>query len=284
MEKKIKHYIELMRLDQPIGTYLVLWPALWSIAFADPEFEQIWLYFVFITGAIIARSAGCIVNDIIDRKLDAKVERTKNRPIACGNITVNSALILLSLLTLLGMALLLTLSSTALIMGVSMIIPVMLYPFMKRITYWPQAFLGLTINWGALMGWAAVRDSVGIPAILLYIGAFFWTLGYDTIYSHQDKLDDLNIGIKSTALKLGSRTKQYLVLFYTLAIFFFWLVGTLLQANFWYHITLLAAVIHFVWQILYVDIDDPKKCARVFKSNGYFGLIIFLGALIGSSL
>lgn len=283
MENKLKHYIELMRLDKPVGIYLVLWPALWSIAFADPEFEQLWLYFVFTVGAVIARSAGCIVNDMMDRKLDAKVERTKNRPLACGKISLNSALILTLLLSLVGGLLLITLSSTAVIMGAAVILPITFYPLMKRITYWPQAFLGLTINWGALVGWAAVKDSVGIPAILLYIGCVFWTLGYDTIYSHQDKKDDLHAGIKSTALKLGDKTKQYLILFYMLAIFFFWLVGIFLKVNLWYHILIIVAIIHFMWQLLYLDTDSPEKCLRVFKSNGYFGLIIFVAALVGGA-
>lgn len=283
MENSLKPYIELMRLDKPIGIYLVLWPSLWSIAFADPEFEHIWLYFVFTVGAIVARSAGCIVNDIIDRKIDAKVERTKNRPLACGKIKLSSAFILLASLLLLGLLLLVTLSSTVIMLGLFVVIPMSLYPLMKRFTYWPQIFLGFTLNWGVLMGWAAVKDSVGIPAIIIYAASILWTIGYDTIYGHQDKKDDIKAGVKSTSLKFGDKTKQYLILFYGATIILLWLVGALLKVNFWYHALLFVGILQFVWQILYVDIDDPKKCLRVFKSNNYFGLIILAAAIIGGN-
>jgi 4-hydroxybenzoate polyprenyltransferase len=283
MEHSLKPYIELMRLDKPIGIYLLAWPCLWSIAFADPSGDYLWLYFVFAVGSIIMRSAECVMNDIADRKIDAKVKRTKSRPLASGKITLSAAFLTLFCLLTLGLFLLVTLSYTAIMLGVFALIPMAIYPFMKRFTYWPQAFLGITINWGALMGWAAVHDNVGIPSVLLYLAAIFWTIGYDTIYGHQDKLDDLELGVKSTALKFGEKTKSYLVVFYGLTIVLLWFVGALLKVNFWYHVFLLLGILHLVWQVLYLDINKPDNCLRVFKSNAYFGAVIFIGALLGST-
>jgi 4-hydroxybenzoate polyprenyltransferase len=253
-------YIRLMRLHQPVGIWLLLWPCWWGMAMATHGLPLLSGLVLFALGAILMRSAGCIINDIADRDIDKLVERTRNRPLASGELSLRQAFMLLAALLVTAAGVVMLLGPVVFMWGVLSLAPVVIYPFMKRISWWPQLFLGFTFNWGALMGWAAVRGAVELPAIMLYIGGIFWTLGYDTIYAHQDKLDDARIGVKSTALRLGLKTKQALGVFYLLAILFWALVQ-----------------LHFGWQVCNVNLDDPASCRRIFVSNIALGLLVFMG-------
>lgn len=232
---------------------------------------------LFALGAIVMRGAGCVVNDIIDRNIDAQVERTKSRPIASGAVSVKQAIAFLTLLLTIGLIILLQFNTTTRLLGIIILLPIIIYPFMKRFTYWPQLFLGLTFNWGALMGWAAVSGHVSVPAVLIYLAGIFWTLGYDTIYAHQDKEDDLAIGVKSTALAFGSRSKKYVTLFYLLTLLFLILAGIFRGYGFPFFSAIAVTALHFAWQIRSVNLDDPTDCLIVFRSNAHMGWIPFLG-------
>ncbi|MDB2414371.1 4-hydroxybenzoate octaprenyltransferase [Rickettsiales bacterium] len=274
-------YIRLLRINHPIGIILLVWPCWWTIAMAERGSINLGLLIVFGFGAFLMRSAGCIINDILDRDVDAQVRRTKDRPIANGDISVREASLVVVLFLLIGWAILLTLSNTAIILGYLVVIPIIVYPLMKRVTYWPQAFLGLTFNWGVLMGWAAVHDKISMPAILIYIAGVAWTLGYDTIYAHQDKIDDLALGLKSAALKLGRRTKRYLYVFYGTTTICLWAAGILLGNGVLYHLFLVIGALQLFWQVTMVNLDNPNDCKIKFQSNRYYGAIIFLGVLGG---
>lgn len=277
-------YLRLMRFDSPTGFFLLLWPCWWSIGFASSESNidfPLYYYFIFLVGTIVMRSAGCIINDIIDRKIDQKVERTKNRPLASGEIKLYEAILIAFILLSIGAAILLSMNDTVLMMGYIVIVPIFVYPLMKRITYWPQAFLALTFNWGALMGWAAITNEINPIGVIIYIACIFWTLGYDTIYSHQDKEHDALLGVKSTALKLGKYTKKYLYVFYSTTIICLWFAGVLVNKGIFYHIFLLIAAFQLFWQINSVDFNNAESCMAKFKSNRYFGAIIFIGILAG---
>lgn len=277
----LQPYFRIMRLDNMTGTFLLLWPGFISIGFASGDVISWKLLLLFALGSVIMRSAGCVVNDIIDRKVDAMVERTKNRPLANGDLKLHEAVLLLFLLLMLGATILLTLPSTAIILGAIIIIPIFVYPFMKRVTYWPQLFLALTINWGALMGWAAVNDAISLPAVMIYIACMFWTLGYDTIYAHQDKEDDMLLGIKSTALKFGSYTKKYVYTFYAITTILFWFSGIVTGSGILFHVFLIIAAFQLYWQANSVNLDDAKDCMAKFSSNRYYGLIVFIGVILG---
>ena len=203
-------YLSLARADRPIGTWLLLLPCWWSISLASPSWPDGKMLVLFVIGSLVMRGAGCTVNDIVDRNFDARVARTAARPISSGQVSVRQAIIFLALQLLLGLVVLLQFNTFAIGLGIGSLVLVALYPFMKRITYWPQLFLGLTFNWGALLGWAAVKGGFGLSAAVLYAAGIFWTLGYDTIYAHQDKEDDILIGVKSTALKFGASTGPWL--------------------------------------------------------------------------
>jgi 4-hydroxybenzoate polyprenyltransferase len=269
-----------MRLHQTTGIWLLLWPCWWSIALASPYLPSLKLLVIFALGAIIMRSAGCIINDLADRKIDAQVTRTKNRPLASGEITPKQAMILLALLLLSGGALLLLLNLPTIILGISSLLLVVAYPFMKRITYWPQAFLGLTFNWGALMGWAAVSGTLGLPALLLYAAGICWTLGYDTIYAHQDKESDLLIGVKSTAVKLGSNTKSWLNRFYSSFVLLLFIAGTISSAKNGFYVIWCLIALQLYWQIKMVNLDSPDDCMRKFRANRWLGALVFLAILL----
>ncbi len=215
LPSKARPYARLMRLDRPIGTWLLLWPCWWSVALAGIEgWREIGFMILFAVGAIIMRGAGCVVNDLYDRDIDVKVERTLTRPLASGEISKEGAISLLILLLCAGLAVLLQFNQLPRWIGASSLVLVFTYPLAKRVTWWPQFVLGLTFNWGALLGWTAVRGEIGGPALLLYAAGVFWTLGYDTIYAHQDKKDDVLIGIKSLALYLGDRSRFWIGAFY----------------------------------------------------------------------
>ncbi|CAA7623026.1 4-hydroxybenzoate octaprenyltransferase [Magnetospirillum sp. SS-4] len=281
MPAAIRPYLRLMRLDRPIGTWLLLFPCWWSAALAADGLPDPWLLVLFAVGAVVMRGAGCTFNDWADRDFDGRVARTASRPIPSGAVSANQALLFLALLLLLGLAILMQLNPFAVSVGMASLLLVFPYPFMKRITYWPQAWLGLTFNWGALLGWAAVRGQIDLPALLLYAAGPFWTLGYDTIYAHQDKEDDALIGVKSTALALGDATPKWLWLFYGATLTLMgaagWTAG--LGWAFWPGLALAGG--HLVWQILRVDIHDSADCLAKFKSNRHFGWLLLAAIVAG---
>jgi 4-hydroxybenzoate polyprenyltransferase len=280
-------YLRLSRLDRPIGSWLLLLPCWWSCALAaiathnTASVVQLALFFV---GAFAMRGAGCTYNDIVDRDLDASVERTRSRPIPSGQVSVFSAGVFLVAQALVGFAVLLSFNVFTIGLGIASLAIVAVYPFMKRITYWPQIVLGLAFSWGALMGWAAAFARLDAPALLLYAGAIAWVIGYDTIYAHQDREDDALIGIKSTALLFGERTKPLLALFYGLAVVLVGVAGLISSAGLVFAIGLLAFAAHLGWQIARLDIADPNRCLALFKSNRDAGLILFAGLLLDAAL
>ena len=281
-------YLTLARIDRPIGTWLLLLPGWWALALALPATttgpELIGYFLLFGVGAIVMRGAGCVVNDIADRKFDAAVARTANRPIASGRISILSALIFMAGLSSVGLIILLQFNAVAIAVGVASFALIVPYPFMKRITYWPQAFLGLTFNWGALLGWAAASGTIEFAALVLYAAGFFWTLAYDTIYAHQDKEDDALVGVKSTALMLGDRSRVWIVWFFAATVILLVAVGLVSFATpsaAWpYWAALAGAVAHAVWQVMKVDFANPASCLRMFKANRDFGLILLIGMLM----
>ncbi len=274
-------YLRLARADRPIGTWLLLLPCWWGVALASPSWPDAGLFVLFAIGSLVMRGAGCTLNDIADREFDARVARTATRPIASGQVSVFQAVIFLGLLLFLGLAVLLQFNSFSQILGISSLVLVAIYPFMKRITYWPQLFLGLTFNWGALLGWTVVTGGLAQPAIALYAAGVFWTLGYDTIYAHQDKEDDVLIGIKSTALKFGASTRPWLVGFYGATAVLMAAAGFLVGLGWPFYLALGLGSLHLLWQARMVDIADPKDCLYKFKSNRDFGFIILAGIIAG---
>jgi 4-hydroxybenzoate polyprenyltransferase len=273
-------YLRLARLDRPIGSWLLLIPCWWSVALAAIHAGaqiNLWHCALFFIGAFAMRGAGCTWNDIVDRDLDARVERTRSRPIPSGQVSVRAAAIFLVLQALVGLAVLLQFNRFTVYVGFASLAVVAIYPFMKRVTYWPQIVLGLAFSWGALMGWPATFARLDLPAYLLYVGAICWVIGYDTIYAHQDREDDALIGIKSTALLFGERTKPMLAMFYSLAVVLIALAGWSTGAGFVFAVGLFAFAAHLAWQIARLDVDDPLLCLSVFKSNRDAGLILFAG-------
>src|SRR5579864_6676345 len=280
----LRPYLRLARLDRPIGSWLLLLPCWWSSALASvaaharaPSLAHLVLFFI---GAFAMRGAGCTWNDIVDRDLDASVERTRSRPIPSGQVSVIQAALFLVLQALIGLLVLITFNGFAILLGIASLAIVVIYPFMKRITYWPQIVLGLAFSWGALMGWAAAFGTLDPPAFALYAGSIAWVIGYDTVYAHQDREDDALIGIKSTALLFGERTKPMLALFYGLATVLIGLAGTLAGAGALFGLGLLGFAAHLAWQIARLDIADPELCLRIFKSDRDAGLILFAGMLL----
>ena len=268
-----------MRLHQPVGIFLLLWPCLISLNLASNGRPDFSLIIVFIIGSIVMRSAGCVFNDLIDCKFDKEVLRTKNRPLANGAISVKDAIKLLVFLLIIALCLLFFLNELAVTISFLSIPLVALYPFCKRFTYWPQLCLGVTFNLGALIAWAAVKSSLSLSPILLYIGFIFWTLGYDTIYAHQDKTDDLKLGLKSTAIKLGEKTEKYLNAFYTIAITTIIFAFGVLGINKYFYVLMALPVMILFWQVATINIYDRGNCARRFKSNIIVGALIFIASL-----
>ncbi len=278
-------YLRLARADRPIGTWLLMWPCWWGLALASSTVGASWpdpiLLGLFALGAFIMRGAGCTYNDIIDRDIDAQVARTAARPIASGQVSVTRAWVFVGALCFLGLIILLTLNAFTILLGVASLGLIAIYPFMKRLTYWPQIFLGLAFNWGALMGWAAVTGALTLTPLLLYGAGIAWTLGYDTIYAHQDKDDDALVGVKSTALKFGQNTKSWLWGFYGLTFFLLALAGNATGLAWPFFVVLSFAGGHLVWQIKTLDINAPDNCLTLFRSNRDFGALIFLAITFG---
>ncbi len=273
-------YLRLSRLDRPIGSWLLLLPCWWSAALAGGDISRLPLILaLFFIGAFAMRGAGCTWNDITDRDLDAKVERTRSRPIPAGQVSVRQALVWLVIQALIGLLVLLQFNRFAVMTGIASLVIVAVYPFMKRITFWPQIVLGLAFSWGALMGFAVTLGRIDATALSLYAGSIAWVIGYDTIYAHQDAEDDALIGVKSTARLFGARTREALMVFYPLAAM---LIGTALAlagAGWPAWIGLAAFAAHLVWQIRRLEISDPALCLLLFKSNRDAGLLLFAGML-----
>jgi len=280
-------YLRLSRLDRPIGSWLLLLPCWWSSGLAAVAAQQrtpgLWHIVLFFIGAFAMRGAGCTWNDIVDRDLDGAVERTASRPIPSGQVSLVQAAAFLVLQALIGLAVLVCFNSFTIALGIASLAIVAIYPFMKRITYWPQIVLGLAFSWGALMGWAATFARLDLPALLLYAGAISWVIGYDTIYAHQDREDDALIGIKSTALLFGPRTKPMLILFYGIAVVLIGAAGFSAKAGLLFALGLIAFAAHLAWQVARLDIADPDNCLTVFKSNRDAGLILFAGLLLDAA-
>lgn len=281
-------YLRLSRLDRPIGSWLLLMPCWWSAALAAGIAGDVGQLPVtlalFFAGAFVMRGAGCTWNDITDRDLDARVERTRSRPIPAGQVSVKQAAVFLVAQALIGLAVLLQFNHFAVMTGIASLLIVAVYPFMKRITWWPQIVLGLAFSWGALMGFAVTLGRIDASALLLYLGSIAWVIGYDTIYAHQDAEDDALIGIKSTALLFGARTRPALMAFYAAAVVLIGAALALAGARWPAGIGLAASAAHLVWQIRRLDIGDPALCLRIFKSNRDAGLLLFAGLLADAVL
>ena len=277
---KIKILIELTRLSKPIGFMLLFWPCSWGLALAfnnNGEFVLFIKYiFLFFLGSVLMRSAGCICNDIVDKDFDIKVKRTKSRPLPSGKITVIESFFYLFLLCLIAFIILIQFNYLTVILGLLSMPFAFLYPFMKRFTYWPQLFLGLTFNWGILMSWTSITGEISLAPILLYISAIFWTLGYDTIYGFQDINDDEIIGVKSTSIKFKKNYKLFVGVCYFISILFLITLGLYNENTIYYFIFLIFPVMHFFYQILKLNRNNSKSCLLLFKSNNFFGFLIFL--------
>ena len=288
LPKPVRPYALLMRLDRPIGTWLLLLPCWWSLGLGWQLNQQKitllelgYLYFLFTVGAILMRGAGCTINDLLDRKLDQLVARTANRPIASGVISVTNAILFLLLLLALSLTILLQLNETCWLLGFLVLLLVFSYPTFKRFTYWPQLVLGLTFNWGALMGWVSITGTIDTPSLILYLAGIFWTLGYDTIYANQDKEDDALIGVKSSALALENLTKPFIYIVYTVTIFGIFLIGWISKFSIPFYLVCLIALCQLIWQIRALDLDSPNDCLKKFKSNRLFGFLITFAIFLG---
>lgn len=285
VKQAVSPYIRLMRMDRPIGTYLLFWPCAWSIALSAnagcwPDFYMLGL---FATGALIMRGAGCTINDLWDRDIDKQVERTRNRPLASGEITQMDAIVFLSAQLSLGLLVLVQLNWESILLGASSLGLVVTYPLMKRVTYWPQLVLGMAFNWGALLGWCATQGVVDWSACLpLYLSGICWTIVYDTIYAHQDKKDDLQIGVKSTALRFGDNTKLWLSGFTAAMLTGLTAAGLACDQTLPYYASVGLVGGHLVQQIYSLKINNPTDCAQKFFSNNHIGLILFLGIVMGT--
>lgn len=274
-------YARLMRVDRPIGTWLLLLPCWWGVALASPHLPDLWLMILFAIGALVMRGAGCVVNDIYDRRLDAMVERTRTRPLASGQIKLWQAVFFLGILLCLGLLVLLLFNGFTVAVGIASLLLVFAYPAMKRITWWPQLFLGFTFNWGALMGWSAVTGGLNTASLLIYAAGVFWTLGYDTIYAHQDKRDDELIGIKSTARLFADNSRPWVTLFYALCLGFLALAGLVVGLGQAFYIALLIAGGFIAIQLAVWNMNSPEDCLLRFHTNRDFGLIILAGIIFG---
>ncbi len=275
-------YLRLARLDRPIGSWLLLMPCWWSVGLVGlrlDHFPSLWHIVLFFIGAFAMRGAGCTWNDLVDRNLDAMVERTRSRPIPSGQVSVAQATAFMVAQALIGFLVLIQFNRFTVVTGLCSLLVVAIYPFMKRITYWPQIVLGLAFSYGALMGWPAAFGRLDWPAIVLYAGSISWVIGYDTIYAHQDREDDLLIGIKSTALLFQEKTAPMLAGFYAGAVVLIGIAGLLAGGGAIFVAGLIAFAVHLAWQVLRLDINDPAHCLMLFKSNRDAGLILF-GAML----
>ena len=283
---QIKLFIELTRLKKPIGYMLLFWPCAWGLTIAYYFSNQNITYFLylllFFSGAVLMRSAGCIVNDIVDRKFDAKVYRTKNRPIASGQISVFIGFVYSAILCLAAFVILLQFNYLTIFLALGSMPLAFTYPLMKRYTYWPQLFLGITFNYGIILGWTCITNELNILPFILYIGAIFWTLGFDTVYGFQDIKDDEIIGLKSTSIKFKSNPYLFLKICYSIFLVNLILIGILLKLNQIYFICLTVVAMQiYYYQIHKLDINNTESCLKVFKSNNFLGLLVFISLIFG---
>jgi len=286
---QIKLFVELIRLNKPIGFMLLFWPCAWGLTLAYEFNGEISLYFfyliLFFLGSVLMRSAGCVVNDILDKEFDARVFRTKNRPIASGKISIKLGIIYATALCFLALLVLLNFNFFTIMLALGSMPLAFTYPLMKRLTYWPQLFLGITFNYGLILGWTAIKGEIELIPILFYFGAIFWTLGYDTIYGYQDIKDDEIIGLKSTSIKFKNSAKKFLFLCYTFLTILFLISGYYMNFKYIYFLIFLIPIIHlFFFQIKKFNENNSSICLKIFKSNNMFGLIIFLNILIAKVL
>ena len=284
--QNIKLFIELTRLDRPIGYMLLFWPCLWGLTIAYDFNSGLTIFFfytlLFLLGSILMRSAGCIVNDIVDKNFDKRVERTKNRPIASGKVSVNLAIFYSVSLCGLAFLVLINFNTYTILMALLSMPLAFTYPLMKRFTYWPQLFLGITFNYGLLLAWISINNSVNLVPVIFYFGAIFWTLGYDTIYGYQDIKDDEIIGVKSTSIKFKNNPKKFISLCYLLFFASLIIIGFIMNFKSIYFFSLLIIFFHLIiYQIKNLKIENPKLCLEKFKSNNFLGLAVFINILIG---
>ena len=278
--EKFRIIIHLTRLDKPIGILLLFWPCTWGLALGYYFNNETTLYLKYIIffflGSVLMRSAGCIFNDIVDRNLDKKVQRTKKRPIASGKISISEASTYIVFLCLVALLILLQFNWLTIVLGMSSMTLAVAYPFMKRITYWPQLFLGLTFNWGIIMGWTSMTNSISIEPLILYLSAIFWTLGYDTIYGLQDIRDDEFIGVKSTSMKFKNNVKAFVGSCYCLCVLFILIMFLMMDLSKYLLLLTIPFIISFVYQIKMFNKDDPKSCLAAFRNNNLSGFLIFI--------
>ena len=286
---QVKLFVNLIRLKKPIGFMLLFWPCAWGLTLAYDFSKNLNNYFfyliLFFLGAVLMRSAGCIVNDILDKEFDAKVFRTKDRPIASGKISIKLAIIYSLILCFLALLILLNFNLFTIILALGSMPLAFAYPLMKRFTYWPQLFLGITFNYGLILGWTAIKGEISIVPVLFYIGAIFWTLGYDTVYGYQDIKDDEIIGLKSTSIKFKNNAKQFLLICYSLVYVFFLAAGFNMNFSYIYFVISIIPFFHlFFFQIKKFNSNNSSSCLKIFKSNNIFGLIIFFNILIAKTI
>ena len=278
--EKLQIFIQLTRLNKPIGFLLLFWPCVWglTLAYYYSGATNLYLKYIilFFLGSVLMRSAGCIFNDIVDRDFDKKVKRTKERPIASGKISIVGALIYIILLCLIALLILLQFNLLTILLGMSSMVLVFCYPFLKRITYWPQLFLGLTFNWGIFMGWSSMLNNISIEPIILYLAAIFWTLGYDTIYGLQDMYDDEIIGIKSTSIKFKNNVKVFVGSCYSLCVLFVLILYFMMEIDKYLLILSVFFISTLIYQIKFFKIDNPQSCLVAFRMNNLTGIFIFL--------
>jgi 4-hydroxybenzoate polyprenyltransferase len=284
--KHLNLFIELTRLNKPIGYMLLFWPCVWGLTLVydfNSEINTYYKYLIFfLLGSILMRSAGCIINDITDKKFDQKVERTKNRPIASEKISIKLALLYALVLCFCAFLILINFNLLTIVLALASIPFAFSYPLMKRFTYWPQLFLGITFNYGLVLAWISINNSISLTPILFYIGAIFWTLGYDTIYGYQDIKDDEILGIKSTSIKFKNNPKTFLTLCYSFLLISLILIGALMSFSNIFYLFLIIPFCHlFFYQINFININKPEDCLKIFKSNNILGLIVYMNILVG---
>ena len=285
----LKLFVELTRMNKPIGFMLLFWPCSWGLAYAykaNQNFDQFIFYLIlFFLGSVLMRSAGCIINDILDRKFDKEVSRTKDRPIASGKITINLGLFYSTLLCLFAFFVLINFNLFTIILAIASMPLAFTYPLMKRYTYWPQLFLGITFNYGLILGWTSVKGEIDIIPIILYLGAIFWTLGYDTIYGFQDIEDDEIIGVKSTSIKFKESPKIFLTICYLIFILVLVITGTKLALNKIFFLGVFLIMMHlFFFQVFRLNKSDKNQCLNIFKSNNFLGLLTSISIILGKVL
>ncbi|HLL26155.1 MAG TPA: 4-hydroxybenzoate octaprenyltransferase [Xanthobacteraceae bacterium] len=280
-------YLQLARLDRPIGWWLLLLPCWWSTGLAAIASGARWpdlkLLALFLLGAVTMRGAGCTWNDILDRDLDARVERTRSRPIPSGRVSLAQAFAFLVALALIGLLVLAQMNAFAIAMGIASLLVVSVYPLAKRVTWFPQAVLGLAFSWGALMGWAAVFGRIDWPALILYAGSILWVIGYDTIYAHQDRDDDAIIGVRSTARLFGEETRPALVFLYAGAVLLILIAGIFAGGGILFDLGVIGFALHLAWQVRTIDIGNPAQCLGLFRANREAGLILFAGIVLDAA-